>query len=127
MPYVIEKTFDFFICVDFRTDFYDFFCDFLFKKSFFLKLLSYFFVFATVMPGARYKFYAITESSFCPKGTPTYEVVEDRKEDGRSEEETQKETQTINVIKRENHRLNMKCYLSVFSLNVIVVLILVDP
>jgi hypothetical protein len=44
---------------------------------------------------------SITESSFCPKGTPTYEVVEDRKEYGRSEEETHKETQTINVIKRE--------------------------
>jgi IS5 family transposase len=44
---------------------------------------------------------SITESPFCPKGTPTYEVVEDRKEDERREEETQKEAQTINVIKRE--------------------------
>jgi hypothetical protein len=55
MPCIIEKAFDFFICVDFRTVF----CDFLFKKNFFLKLFSYFFAFATIIPGARYKLYAM--------------------------------------------------------------------
>ena len=44
---------------------------------------------------------SITESPFCPKGKPTYAVVEDRKEDDRREEDAEKERQAMQVIKQE--------------------------
>ncbi|MDR0619793.1 MAG: IS5 family transposase [Bacteroidales bacterium] len=44
---------------------------------------------------------SITESPFCPKGRPRYEVVEDREEGCRKEEEWEKEIRAMQIIKHE--------------------------